>query len=136
MTTITLVEPGKSAQLAAVVAGGDSWASAADVAAVLGWVVQPEGLCRDEVCIPLVNRSDLIDGDTISLTRSAELIARPLAVSVTDHAAYLGPPFAGYGETVVHLNAPNFALPDLDGRVHSLSEHRGSKVLLAAWASW
>ena len=34
------------------------------------------------------------------------------------------------------LEAPDFALPDLDGRVHTLSEHRGKKVLLATWASW
>ncbi len=136
MTTVTLVESRKSAQLEAVVAGGDYWVSAADIGAVLGWVVQPEGLCRDEVCIPLANRADLIDADTISLTRLAELIARPLAVSETDHAAYLGPPLVGYEETVGHLDAPDFALPDLDGRMHSLSEHRGSKVLLAAWASW
>ena len=136
MTPITLVESGKSAQLAAVFAGGDYWVSAADVGAVLGWVVQPEGLCRDEVCIPLANRADLIEGDTISLTRLAELIARPLAVSETDHAAYLGPPLVRYEETVGQLDAPDFALPDLEGRIHSLSEHRGSKVLIAAWASW
>ena len=27
-------------------------------------------------------------------------------------------------------------LPDLDGRLHSLSEHRGRKALLIAYASW
>ena len=25
---------------------------------------------------------------------------------------------------------------DLDGRMHTLSEHRGRKVLLVTWASW
>ena len=34
------------------------------------------------------------------------------------------------------LEAPDFTLPDLDGRLHSLSEHRGKKVLLIAYASW
>ena len=32
--------------------------------------------------------------------------------------------------------APDFALPDLAGELHTLSEHRGKKVLLATWASW
>ena len=32
--------------------------------------------------------------------------------------------------------APDFALPDLDGRVHRLSDFRGRKVFLATWASW
>jgi len=136
VTTIILVEPGKSAQVAATPAGGDYWISAADVSAVFGWMVKPEGLCRDDVCIPLIDRSDLIDGDTINLTRLVELIGRPLAVSKEDKAVYLGPPLVDYEETVGHLDAPDFALPDLDGRMHSLSEHRGSKVLLAAWASW
>jgi peroxiredoxin len=34
------------------------------------------------------------------------------------------------------LQAPDFGLPDLDGRRHRLSDYRGKKVLLAAWASW
>ena len=34
------------------------------------------------------------------------------------------------------LQAPDFTLPDLDGRMHTLSEHRGRKVLLVTWASW
>ena len=32
--------------------------------------------------------------------------------------------------------APNFTLPDLNGRVHSLADFRGKKVLLVTWASW
>jgi len=32
--------------------------------------------------------------------------------------------------------APDFTLPDLDGKLHSLSDHRGKKVLLIAYASW
>lgn len=34
------------------------------------------------------------------------------------------------------LQAPDFELPDLDGKMHRLSDYRGKKVLLAAWASW
>ena len=30
----------------------------------------------------------------------------------------------------------DLSLPDLDGRLHSLAEHRGTKVLLVAYASW
>ncbi len=32
--------------------------------------------------------------------------------------------------------APEFTLPDLDGRVWSLRDFRGRKVFLLAWASW
>ena len=34
------------------------------------------------------------------------------------------------------LEAPDFTLPDLSGRPHSLVDYRGRKVLLATWASW
>jgi hypothetical protein len=34
------------------------------------------------------------------------------------------------------LVAPDFALPDAEGRVHRLSDYRGKKVLLVTWASW
>ncbi|MCH8076410.1 MAG: redoxin domain-containing protein [SAR324 cluster bacterium] len=34
------------------------------------------------------------------------------------------------------LQAPDFTLPDLDGRPHSLSDFRGKKVFLVSWASW
>jgi hypothetical protein len=34
------------------------------------------------------------------------------------------------------LEAPDFSLPDVAGRMHALSDHRGKKVLLVTWASW
>ena len=34
------------------------------------------------------------------------------------------------------LEAPDFTLPDLDGNLHSLSNYRGRKVLLATYGSW
>jgi peroxiredoxin len=34
------------------------------------------------------------------------------------------------------LPAPNFSLPDLDGKMVSLSDYRGKVVLLNIWATW
>ena len=34
------------------------------------------------------------------------------------------------------LKAPDFTLPDMNGKTHSLSDFRGRKVLLLTWASW
>jgi hypothetical protein len=40
------------------------------------------------------------------------------------------------GAALRSLEAPDFTLPDVAGRMHSLSDQRGKKVLLVTWASW
>ena len=136
MSTFVLLDQGEPHQIDVAEGEGGVSLASADVEAVLGWEIRPEGLCKDDICIPMVNRVDLIDGERINLGRLAELVARPLAISLEDRVAYLGPPLEKYDLSVGHLDAPDFTLPDLDGRMHSLSAFRGSKVLLAAWASW
>ena len=46
------------------------------------------------------------------------------------------PTAADRGRRLASLEAPDFTLPDLDGRPHSLSDHRGAKVFLVAYGSW
>ncbi len=48
----------------------------------------------------------------------------------------LGVGAAARSRALQSLVAPDFTLPDLDGRLHALSDHRGKKVLLVTWASW
>jgi hypothetical protein len=83
----------------------------------------------------------LVDGDSISEVPESVLDglargARPLAVDREEAVAYLGVSAAERAAALAALEAPDFTLPDLDGRRHTLSEHRGKKVLLVAYASW
>jgi peroxiredoxin len=39
-------------------------------------------------------------------------------------------------QALASLRAPDFTLPDITGKLHSLSDFRGKKVFLATWASW
>jgi len=84
----------------------------------------------------------LIDGETtsqVSARHLDELAARgdrPLAVDREERVACLGLAAAARSAALASLEAPDFALPDLVGRTHRLSDHRGGKVLLVAWASW
>jgi hypothetical protein len=58
---------------------------------------------------------------------------------VRDDAAriwVLGVGAAARSDALRSLEAPDFTLPDLEGRRHSLSDQRGKKVLLVTWASW
>jgi hypothetical protein len=72
----------------------------------------------------------------VEVTALAAALGRPLALDVEERAAYLGVSARSRGERLRSLEAPGFALPDLDGRVHALADHRGRKVFLVAWASW
>jgi len=90
-----------------------------------GWTVKPEGLCRDDVCIPLT------ETDPVA---AWERLGWPVARSGDD--VYLGEPVDQRPSVTVGSMAPDFTLRDLAGREHSLSEHRGKKVFLASWAPW
>ena len=39
-------------------------------------------------------------------------------------------------DKVTLVGTPDFALPDINGQPHRLSDYRGKKVFLATWASW
>ena len=136
MVSFILLDVGRPTKVEARVDRSGVWIDAAVAATALGWEFRPEGLCKDDVCIPVAGHPDLVRDGDMNLQALADLLSRPLALSMEEGAAYLGPPRDLYDQTVGDLHAPDFTLPDLDGHLHSLSEHRGSKVLLAAWASW
>ncbi len=48
----------------------------------------------------------------------------------------LGEAAADRASQLASGEAPDFTLPDLQGRLHSLSDYRGKKVLLVTYASW
>jgi hypothetical protein len=90
-----------------------------------GWALKPEGACRGEVCVVLAGRS---------LPELAERLGMPLVEDSEAGLWSLGPrvePVLAAGGL-----APDFALPDLDGELHRLSDQRGRKVLILAWAPW
>lgn len=136
MSTFVVLDAGRPTVVDATVENETVRVPAAGIDAAIGWTLEPEGLCRDDVCIPLAGRPGLVSDGAIDLVALADLLGRPLAIDVAGGAAYLGPPLVLHDQMIDSLEAPDFTLPDLDGRLHSLAEHRGSKVLLAVWASW
>ncbi len=131
----TLIDEGRVTRVDAQVVDGRVLVADADVARATGWERKPQGMCRDDMCVPLRD-----DGghtaDRVDLAAFAALLRRPLAVDVEERAACLGTAAEDRGAQLGSLRAPDFALPDLDGRVHSLRQHRGRKVLLVVYASW
>jgi hypothetical protein len=72
----------------------------------------------------------------LELVARATAEGRPVALDRDECAAYLGVPARERARALASLEAPDFALPDLEGYLHSLTDHRGKKVLLVAYASW
>jgi len=79
---------------------------------------------------------ELDEADGVARATRAETSGRPVAIDRDERAAYLGISAAERAKALASLEAPDFTLPDLDGRPHSLSAQRGKKVLLVAYASW
>ena len=76
-----------------------------------------------------------VDPDQADAARDAEW-DRPLALDAEERAAYLGTSAGDRGEALATLQAPDFTLADVEGKLHSLSDYRGQKILLVAYASW
>ena len=125
---VTIIDAGRAVDVNARVEGGRL-------------LLSPEALhegtlCNDTMCVPLPAGSGLASGGPLDLAEVAGVLDRPLAADADEGAAYLGASARERADTLASLIAPDFALPDLAGRPHTLAEHRGKKVLLVVWASW
>lgn len=123
-------------------AGNDLWLTVPDLAQAAGWEIKPEGVCRDEMCVPLpAGRDDAFlaedGGETwFNLSEFARHIEQPLAHDAAHGVWSFGPPSFAAQSGLAFQMAPDFTLPDFDGHSRSLSEFRGKKVFLVTWASW
>lgn len=95
-----------------------------------GWTLKPEGACRGAICVPLS-----VAGPTLDVRVLAERLGMPLVDDRRHGLWALGPTTVG-DRALISADAPDFVLPDLDGRPFRLSSLRGLKVVLVAWASW
>jgi hypothetical protein len=110
--------------------------TAEELEAVLGWSLKPQGLCRDDTCVIVPDRAALEHDDRIDAIAVAELLDRPAAVDEVSGVAAIGVPRQTRRGALHDLLAPDFALPDLDGTPHALSDHRSKKRLLVTFSSW
>jgi hypothetical protein len=133
---VTVIDEGHTVELEATVSGDAILLAPRALAAGLGWELKPEGLCRGEVCVPVRDRSALLGPEGVDLAALARLLDRPLAVDGREGVAVLGSAASDRAARLTSLQAPDFTLPYLSGALHSLSEQRGRKKLLIAWASW
>ena len=118
------------------------WVPLADLERSTGWKLQPQGLCRGETCVPIpaARKGDWLDETQarFDLAAFAAHLGQPVKRDPEHGAWSFGPAVGGASEASGSgpVMAPEFTLPDLDGKLHSLSAYRGRKVFLFCWASW
>ncbi len=105
-----------------------------DAEAITGWTLKPEGMCRDELCVPLGEEARR-DGK-VDIAAFWGTLGHPIVSDASGEVWVLGTAAATRSAALAGLEAPDFALPDLSGVEHRLSDLRGQKVFLTTWASW
>ena len=135
-SSFTIIDKGRSQDIQATVSGDAVRIAPEALSEAFGWELKPEGLCRGEICVPVRHRDALVVDGAVDLSVFASVLGRPLALDVAEGAAAIGTAATDLASQLDSLEAPDFTLPDLEGKLHSLSEHRGKKVLLVAYASW
>jgi hypothetical protein len=120
---------------------GQLWITTLDLKRATRFEVKPQGVCRDELCFPLpkAKQDAFIHKDAgqtwFNMTAFAQLVHQPVAHDAALATWYFGLR-ADQRQQLSSLQAPDFALPDLKGKLHRLSDFRGKKILLVTWASW
>lgn len=120
------------------VEGERLWLDRAALEAATGWAMKPQGLCRDELCVPLPpgEHGDFVQGGRIDAAAVWRHLDNPIAHDDARGVWVLGEGADERAAALASLIAPDFTLPDVNGRPHSLSDYRGKKVFLVSWASW
>lgn len=139
MTTATVLYQDRETHADGARFEGDAlWIPLSELKAVSGWELKPEGVCKDEVCVPVpdARRQALIHDQEFNLTEFARLIEQPVARDEDHGVWYFGPAAWEWKSRLTSRVAPDFSLPDLSGHLHSLSELQGKKVFLLFWATW
>jgi hypothetical protein len=115
------------------------WIETADLARAARFELKLQGVCRGEICYPLPPSRQFLREQSgkswFNLTAFARLTGQAVAHDAARSAWYFGVR-SDQRQQLALLEAPDFTLPDIDGKLHSLSDFRGKKVFLVTWASW
>ena len=107
-----------------------------DLARATGWQLKPQGLCIDEICVPVRETNRLTVGTSIDLVEFARVTQQNIVFDRQRQVAALGERADSRSDSMSSLLAPDFKLPDIHGRQVSFRDFNRRKRLLLAWSSW
>jgi len=138
--------------------GDNLWVTPADLTRINRFELKPQGVCLDELCVPIGRQP--ADGflrneqgqEYFNLSKLAGKLKQAIVCDQEHGVWSLGPlptlaaarsgdktepKSATSASTAVDsFLAPDFALPDRQGKLVHLSDFRDKKVLIVTWASW
>ena len=109
---------------------------AVEIKDVLGWEIKPEGLCKDDACIPVNHEQNIKHNERYNLRTVAHLTGHPTLSSQELKAITIGQPAGLRSSALREKIAPDFVLPDIEGVERAFSDWAGKKRLLVAFSSW
>ena len=103
---------------------------------ILGWELKDEGLCFEDICVPL-EKSEMFD-DSSDVDLNSLLDALDFLSVLDSEAGFIAiETFSSLRHSALTDRiAPDIKLPDINGIPHRLSEWKSKKKLLVAFASW
>ena len=133
---VTILYDEQTARLeSAEVEGEHLWLSPESLAAATGWKLEEEGLCKGDACVR--TEQGWIDANgRVDLAALAGHLGQPVVREEVHNTWAFGESVGTRRDELFSLMAPDFTLPDLEGRMHSLSDYRGKKVFLWSWGSY
>jgi hypothetical protein len=120
----------------------DLWVVPEDLTRINGFVLKGDALCLGDFCVPARQNADgslliVRSGQKwVSVTELARHIQQAFAVDADQNVWSFGEIPATRVQFLDSAVAPDFALPNRQGKLVRLSDFRGKKVLLVTWASW
>lgn len=136
---ITVLTETGAERVAGAEADGEAlWMPRGELARATGWTLKPEGFCRGEICVPVpaARAGEFVREDAVNVAALWAHLGHPVVHDDAGETWMLGTGAGTRGQALESLEAPDFTLPDLDGRLHSLSDYRGKRVFLLTWSSW
>ena len=135
---IILSDSGEYIVTGAEASGEVLWCEAREAQAAIGWEAKPEGFCQGSTCVPIPagREEEFVRDVRINLAALWRHLGQPVLHSDRGNVWVLAGSAGERTAALASLDAPDFALPDVAGNVHRLSDYRGRKVLLVTWASW
>jgi hypothetical protein len=141
-TPATIIYDDRATEIAAADQdAGQLWITTDDLKRATGFELKPQGVCRNELCFPIPKsrEREFVRKDAgkmwFNLASFAQLVHQSVAHDEALSAWYFGLR-SDQRQGLSSLEAPDFTLPDINGKSHSLGDFRGKKVLLLTWASW